>query len=218
MENPPRRTSIIFYQTPAGSEVVRDWLRGLDQADRNIIGQDLMRVQFRWPIGMPPCRPLGDGLWEVRSDLTSNRIARVFLCFTRARACGPARLHQKDPKDAGRRIEAGAQADARIQMKGDPMKAKKARSTEGFTSLDKFLDEEGTREAFQAVAIKEVLAWQITEAMKAQGLSRKRLAERMGTSRSQISRLLDPKDGNVTLVTLQRAAALLGRKVSLELV
>jgi len=53
----------------------------LDQADRNIIGQDLMRVQFRWPIGMPLCRPLGDGLWEVRSDLTSNRIARVFLCF-----------------------------------------------------------------------------------------------------------------------------------------
>jgi phage-related protein len=55
----------------------------LDQADRNIVGQDLMRVQFRWPIGMPLCRPLGDGLWEVRSDLASNRIARVFLCFTR---------------------------------------------------------------------------------------------------------------------------------------
>jgi antitoxin HicB len=98
------------------------------------------------------------------------------------------------------------------------MKAKKPRSTEGFTSLDKFLDEEGTREEFQAVAIKEVLAWQLAEAMRAQGLSRKRLAERMGTSRSQVSRLLDPKDGNVTLVTLQRAAALLGRKVTLELV
>ncbi len=70
------------------------------------------------------------------------------------------------------------------------MKAKKPRSIEGFTSLDEFLDEEGKREA---VAIKEVLAWQIAEAMKAQGLSRKRLAERMGTSRSQISRLLDPR-------------------------
>jgi antitoxin HicB len=98
------------------------------------------------------------------------------------------------------------------------MKAKKPRSIEGFTSLDEFLDEEGKREEFQAVAIKEVLAWQIAEAMKAQGLSRKRLAERMGTSRSQVSRLLDPKDGNVTLLTLQRAAALLGRKVNLELV
>jgi predicted XRE-type DNA-binding protein len=99
-----------------------------------------------------------------------------------------------------------------------PLKAKRPRGTEGFTSLDEFLEEEGTREEFQALAIKEVLAWQIAEAMKAQGLSRKRLAERMGTSRSQVSRLLDPKDGNVTLLTLQRAAALLGRKVSLELI
>src|SRR6267143_3315297 len=82
MEKPPRRTPVVFYRTPGGSEVVLDWLRGLDQTDRNIIGQDLMRVQFRWPIGVPLWRPLGDGLWEVRSDLASNRIARVFLCFT----------------------------------------------------------------------------------------------------------------------------------------
>ena len=86
------------------------------------------------------------------------------------------------------------------------------------SSLDKFLDAEGTREAFQAVAIKEVLAYQIEQAMKAQKLSRRRLAERMGTSRSQIGRLLDPTDGNVTLATLQRAAEMLGRKVRLELV
>ncbi len=92
------------------------------------------------------------------------------------------------------------------------------RSTEGFTTLDDFLDAEGVRDAFQAVAIKEVLAWQIEQAMKDQHMSRKKLAERMGTSRSQISRLLDPTDGNVTLVTLQRAAELLGRKVRLELV
>lgn len=95
---------------------------------------------------------------------------------------------------------------------------KSPRNIEDLTTLDDFLDSEGTREAFQAVAIKEVLSWQIMEAMKAQGLSRKRLAERMGTSRSQVSRLLDPKDGNVTLMTLQRAAELLGRKVRLELV
>ncbi len=53
MEKPPRRTPIVFYRTPAGSEVVRDWLRGLDQADRNIVGQDLMRVQF---VGRSACR------------------------------------------------------------------------------------------------------------------------------------------------------------------
>lgn len=93
----------------------------------------------------------------------------------------------------------------------------KARSPADFTTLDDVLDEDGVRERFQAVAIKEVLAWQIEQAMKAEGLSRTRMAERMGTSRSQIGRLLDPTDGNVTLATLQRAAELLGRKVRLEL-
>ncbi len=91
------------------------------------------------------------------------------------------------------------------------------RSTEGLTTLDSFLEQEGVRAAFQAVAIKEVLAWQIEGEMKAQGLSRKGMAERMHTSRSQINRLLDPTDGNVTLVTLQRAAEMLGRKVRIEL-
>ena len=101
------------------------------------------------------------------------------------------------------------------------MKKKKkiaARSVGSFATLDAFLKEEGKLEEFEAVAIKEVLAWQIIEAMKAQHISRKRLAERMNTSRSQIGRLLDPKDGNVTLATLQRAARIVGRTLRLELV
>jgi antitoxin HicB len=92
------------------------------------------------------------------------------------------------------------------------------RSADELETLDAFLDEEGVRDEFQAVAIKEVLAWQIAEAMKSQGMSRTRLAERMGTSRTQVNRLLNPADGNVTLATLQRAAAMLGRKVRVELV
>ncbi len=98
------------------------------------------------------------------------------------------------------------------------MATRKSRSVEDLATLDQTLDELGTREGFQAVAIKEVLAWQIEQAMKAEGLSRKGMAERMHTSRSQIARLLDPQDGNVTLNTLQRAAELLGRKVRLDLV
>jgi antitoxin HicB len=97
-------------------------------------------------------------------------------------------------------------------------KKKTPRSTSELTTLDDFLKQEGKLEEFEAVAIKEVLAWQIAEAMKTQNLSRKRLAERMGTSRSQIGRLLDPKDGNVTLATLQRAARIVGRTLRLELV
>jgi antitoxin HicB len=104
-------------------------------------------------------------------------------------------------------------------VEDDGMKRKRAsRSTDNLTTLDDFLKGEGKLQEFEAVAIKEVLAWQMAEAMKAQNLSRKRLAERMGTSRSQIRRLLDPKDGNVTIATLQRAARIVGRTLRLELV
>jgi phage-related protein len=74
-----RKVPVVFYRTPAGAEVVRNWLRALNEGDRNAIGQDLMRVQYRWPVGMPLCRPLGDGLWEVRSDLAADRTARVLF-------------------------------------------------------------------------------------------------------------------------------------------
>lgn len=84
--------------------------------------------------------------------------------------------------------------------------------------LDDFLNHAGASDAFEARAVKETLAGQIAEAMKAQNLSRKRLAERMKTSRSQISRLLDPKDGNVTIATLQRAAKMVGRTLRVELI
>ena len=97
-------------------------------------------------------------------------------------------------------------------------KPAKPRSSRKLSTLDDFLAKEGKREEFEAVAIKEVLAWQIGEAMKAQKLSRNGLAQRMNTSRSQVRRLLDPKDGNVTLATLQRAAKIVGRSLRLELV
>jgi antitoxin HicB len=96
-------------------------------------------------------------------------------------------------------------------------KKKVIRSTAKLTTLDDFLGEEGTRDEFEAIAVKEVLAWQIEQAMK-KNISRNSLAQRMKTSRSQIGRLLDPKDGNVTLTTLQRAARMVGRSLRLELV
>ena len=100
------------------------------------------------------------------------------------------------------------------------MKKKKrvARSAAKLATLDDLLKSEGKLDEFEAIAIKEVLAWQIVEAMKAQKISRKSLAERMKTSRSQIGRLLDPHNGNVTLTTLQRAATIVGRRLRLELV
>lgn len=98
----PRKISVVFYRTPAGTEVVRNWLRGLDEGDRNAIGQDLMRVQYRWPVGMPLCRSMGDGLWEIRSDLPSNRIARVLFTVQQDRILvlhGFIKKTQKTPED-----------------------------------------------------------------------------------------------------------------------
>jgi phage-related protein len=75
------KIALRFYATGSGSEPVRVWLKSLEAADRFEIGRDLKRVQYGWPIGMPLCRSLGDGLWEVRSALSGGRIARVIFCF-----------------------------------------------------------------------------------------------------------------------------------------
>jgi phage-related protein len=76
-----KRLPAAFYQLPSGREPVREWLKALGDDDRKIIGEDIKDVEFSWPIGMPLCRALGKGLWEVRSDLTQGRIARVLFCI-----------------------------------------------------------------------------------------------------------------------------------------
>jgi antitoxin HicB len=86
------------------------------------------------------------------------------------------------------------------------------------SSIDEFLKKEGVLEEFQARAVKEVIAWQLAQAMKERKLSKRRLAALMHTSRTQIDRVLDPQDGNVTIETLQRAAKIVGRKVQVELI
>lgn len=78
-DNQGKRVPAIFYRTEAGGEPVRDWLKGLSPENRKRIGEDIKTVEFGWPIGMPVCRSLGDGLYEVRTDLTGNQIARVLF-------------------------------------------------------------------------------------------------------------------------------------------
>lgn len=70
-----------FFATDSGEELVRRWLKTLSFDDRKAIGKDIQKVEFGWPIGLPVCRPLGDGLWEVRSDLPDGRTARVLFGF-----------------------------------------------------------------------------------------------------------------------------------------
>lgn len=85
------------------------------------------------------------------------------------------------------------------------------------SSFDDFLQEEGLLEEANAVAVKRVIAWQFAEAMKAQGVTKKEMAERMHTSRSSLARLLDERDTSLTLDTLSRAAQALGCRIKVEL-
>ena len=85
------------------------------------------------------------------------------------------------------------------------------------SSIDDFLKKEGLFEEAQTQAIKEVVAWQLSEAMRKKKISKARMATLLKTSRTQVDRLLDPKN-DVTLSSLQRAAAIVGRRVTIELV
>jgi phage-related protein len=76
-----KRLPAVFYGLPSGRVPVREWIKDLERADRKIIGEDIKDVEFAGPIGMPLCRPLSRGLWEVRSNLTQGRIARVLFCI-----------------------------------------------------------------------------------------------------------------------------------------
>jgi phage-related protein len=72
-----KRIPALFYRTESGGEPVREWLKRFSPQDRKRIGEDIKTVEFGWPVGMPICKPLGAGLYEVRTGLSQNRIARV---------------------------------------------------------------------------------------------------------------------------------------------
>ena len=78
-----KKLEVRFYISETGNEPVRDWLKDFSGEDKRAIGKDLMIVEMGWPIGMPVCRPLTgtNGLWEVRTDISDGRIARILFCI-----------------------------------------------------------------------------------------------------------------------------------------
>jgi phage-related protein len=76
-----KKLPAVFYRSAAGNELVRDWLNGreLDEHDRRAIGRDVAKAEYGWPIGMPTCELLGDGLYVIRSNLPNNRITRIIF-------------------------------------------------------------------------------------------------------------------------------------------
>ena len=81
MTEGPKLIPLRFWRSAAGREPVRDWLSEMPRDDQRVIGRDIAKVQFGWPIGLPLCRPLSGGMWEVRSSLPSRREARVLFGF-----------------------------------------------------------------------------------------------------------------------------------------
>ncbi len=78
MEESPqlRKIPLIFFRGQSASEPVTEWLKDLPETERQAIGKDLLRAQWRWPVGMLLCRPLGSGMWEIRTQLPTKRTAR----------------------------------------------------------------------------------------------------------------------------------------------
>jgi len=100
MADVERKLDAVFFRSEKGNEPVREWLQLLPKAERKVIGSDVLKVQYCWPIGMPLVRSLGHGLWEIRSRL-GDRIARVIFCVngrTMVLLHGFVKKSQKTPK------------------------------------------------------------------------------------------------------------------------
>ena len=212
---------VFFYSTPRGSEVVLEWIRSFEPHERKQIGEDLRAVQLGFPLGLPLCRNLGGGLWEVRSTLTSRRELRLVFFHSRKHEAlvvvhGMIKKTQKIPAAD---IDIARKRMREIRDRGleSMSEGTKARSVQDLTSLDDFLDEDGINEEVTLRAIKRVIAMQLDQEMRSNRITKAELARRMNTSRAQVDRVLDPEVGNVTIETLARAARIVGRSLRLEL-
>jgi len=81
MGSDQKKIPVYFYKTEIGNEPVREWLKKLNSEEKRLIGEDIKTVEYGWPIGMPTCKPIGHGIYEVRTELPSNKIARVLFCI-----------------------------------------------------------------------------------------------------------------------------------------
>ncbi|MBC7783170.1 MAG: type II toxin-antitoxin system RelE/ParE family toxin [Burkholderiales bacterium] len=100
MKDESKRLAVLFFRTEVGNEPVREWLLSLPRDERKVIGEDILKVQYCWPIGKPLVGSLGNGLWEVRSRL-GDRIGRVIFCTeeqTMILLHGFIKKSQKTPK------------------------------------------------------------------------------------------------------------------------
>lgn len=100
-EHGPHKTPLAFFRTDRGIEPVREWLKALPESERHAIGSDLLRAQWRWPVGMPLCRAMGEGLWEIKNRFADKAHGSGSDFFVSRPSCSFARLHQENENNAG---------------------------------------------------------------------------------------------------------------------
>lgn len=113
-----KRIPATFYQNETGKEPVREWLKDLEKKERFLIGTDIKTVEVGWPVGMPTCGSMGNGLFEVRTNLPSARIARVLFCIYENRMVllhGFIKKTQKTPK---RELELALKRKRKLETSG----------------------------------------------------------------------------------------------------
>jgi phage-related protein len=201
------KLTVRFYREASGSEPVRDWLKSLPAGERREVGIDVKTVQFGWPLGMPVVDHIDRDIWEVRTRL-ANRLARVLFVLEGSEMVllhGFIKKERTTPKpDLGSGPPAVEEATEQFMK----------RNLHIGSDFDDFLQEEGILDAVQAVAVKRVLAHQLEQGMK----TKTAMARRMGTTRAQLDRLLDPDNPSATLATLVKAANAVGKRVKISLV
>jgi antitoxin HicB len=188
----------------AGNQTARNW-EGPAASPVALASRDAaVSAIGKWIVGDP------DGF----ADATYGPCAALPLSRLSRRA---SRIHQEDARDASRRSRLGAQTTAGVKVMSKTRNKRKIRKRHLGSDIDDFMKREGIFEESQAQAVKEVVAWQLDEAMKKQKISKNRMARLLKTSRTQVDRILNPKN-DITLSSLQRAAAMVGRRVTIELV
>ena len=116
MADSTKRLQAVFYRSAMGAEPVRDWLKALPRDDRRVVGFDIATAEFGWPVGMPLCRPLGGGLWEVRSNLGQGRIARVIFAASHSRMVLLHGFVKKTQKTRQSDLELGRQRQKEVEQ------------------------------------------------------------------------------------------------------
>ncbi len=170
-----------------------------------------MAVEMSWPIGYPRVRKLDTDLWEVRTNISDNRICRVLFTISGKKMIllhGFIKKSQKTPKD---------DLDLGKKKKKPGFRREEMNKEYVGSSFDDFLKEEKIAVEVKNEAIKRLISYNLLDEMKKQNINKTEMAKRMSTSRAALDRLLNPYNDSVTLATLTKAANVLGKKLVLQL-